>query len=72
MTLPYLDLITFTSSLIFLILVMIVRAMIRILSSVAVGRLTLTATRAVIKKQKIREDCIFLQRNKSYCHMSRI
>lgn len=61
---------TFTSSLIFLIRLMVVRAMIRILSSVAVGRLMLTATRAAIEREKIREECIFLQKNKSYCHMS--
>jgi len=63
---------TFTSSLIFLILLMVVRTMIRILSSVAVGRLMLMATRAAIERQKIREECIFLKKNESYCHMSRL
>lgn len=43
--------------------------MIRILSSVAVGRLMLMATRAAIERQKIKEECIFLQKNKSYCHV---
>lgn len=51
---------------------MVVRAIIRILSSVAVGRLMLMATRAAIERQKTSEECIFLKKNKSYCQISRL